>query len=651
MPTDDSFYDLPPLYDDSAKVDSLDWQIVQWCEARLKRGIRFLEAQIGYDKIDEALRYIFDNEKSTQASYNPSQSSGLSKTRANIVAKIAEDLTAMLTDTRMFWRYSTYNPKYEEQCRRSNKTAERWYGDRLIALRIGDVIRDYTVAGTGVAHLYYSRQLDDLMLEAEDPRHVYPVDPITYHTFQDCKGVIVRRARTPDWVKEEFNKTVKPDVGGQTGFFGWLQRVIEGPGERGGPLSKRSGADTAIPHTPTVFVNTLYLKDKRVNKTSGTVRMGKWSDGKPEDPWSYEVKKGRPLYPFNRMIVWGGGALLYDGPSPYWHGMFPLVKFTLNPWSRSWFGKAPLWDCLPLNRSINMNLRVIDDHCAQVAQPGVTADRNVSKAELNKFNTRAAGAKIRTNMASGKGIVINNPPPLDALIWEVIKWCHEIMKTLAGTMDPSAMTGLGQIPSDDTIDTIMKAMTPGVRLRSRIMEGCYTELAKMWLHCNFEFDTISKRVAMFGPQAVTKEDYDFDPGTMIPDNIPDGDPGDIGSYEEAWSADNPRPLYSRARAMLQSFETKYDPSSLLNSAAQQELMKYFMLAKLGYISCFTLMEKVGYMNFAPPELPVPSDEIGRLKLQQQLGIGMIANAQGRKATDSAPPAMGNTGNGPTITTS
>ena len=103
--------------------------------------------------------------------------------------------------------------------------------------------------------------------------------------------------------------------------------------------------------------------------------------------------------------------------------------------------------------------------------------------------------------------------------------------------------------------------------------------------------------------------------------------------------------------MLMSFSCKFDPSSLLNSAAQQELMKYFMLAKMGYVSVFTLMDKMGMMNFAPPDLVVPPDEIGRLKLQQELGIGMVANAQGRKATDQAPPSMGENAAGPTIQTS
>lgn len=647
------YFDLPPIQDDSAKPGSLDYAIIEWCEERLRRGINFLQQQVGYDKIDQAIRAISSFESQSSSSYIPGPKP-LSQTQINLIAKVAEDLTAMLTDTRYFWNYTTQNPKYAAQARISNKSAAAWYENRGIALRIGDVIRYYTVAGTGYAHLYYSRRLDDMMVESEDPRNVFPIDPLSYHTTQDSLGVIARRARTPEWFYEEFGKRVKPDVGGEgvaNKVFGWLTRLIDGPGERGGPLSKKSRADTPIPASPTVYVNTMYLNDSRINKTGDKVRMGKWEDGKPMTPWSYEVAPGAPLYPFKRMICWGGGVLGYDGPSPYWHGKFPIIKLTLNPWPWLWFGKAPLWDCIPLNKSINWNLRVIDDHNAQVAQPGMIADRNVSKAEMNKFDSRAPGYKIKTNMASGKGITVNNPPPLDMMIMEIIKWCEEKMLKLAGTYDPSAMTSLAQMPSDDTIDTIMKAMTPGVRLRSRILEAFYTEFAEQFLYCLAEWDTLTKRIAKFGPQGATAEDFDYDPRTFIPDDVPDGDPGDIAGQENALSLENPRPLYQRAKAMLLSFQCKFDPSSLLNSAAQQELMKYFMMAKMGYVSVFTLAEKLGMSNFAPPDMKIPDDEIGRLALQASLGIGMIANAQGRKASDQAPPAMGQNANGPTITTS
>ncbi len=373
---------------------------------------------------------------------------------------------------------------------------------------------------------------------------------------------------------------------------------------------------------------------------------------RPTNPWSYAVAPKAPLYPFNRLIVWGGGALLYDGPAPYWHAKFPLIKFTLNPFPGSWWGKAPVWDCLPLNTSVNANLRVIDDHAAKVAQPGLIGDRNVSKAEMQKADTRAPGMKVRTNMSSGKGLQVVNPGILDPIIWEAIKWAMEMMQKLSGTFDPSSMAALAQVPSADTIDTLFKSMTPGVRRRSRILEGAYKDLAEMQLYGMFEFDSLSRRVAMLGPNAATPEDFDFEPGTSIPDDVPDGDLGDIASNADALGLDNPRPLYMRCRAMLMSVACQFDPSSLLNTAHQQELMQMFMLSKMGYLSCFSLVESLGMLSkFAPAGMTIPPDEISRLALQQQLGIGLLANAQGRKATNEAPPSLGQSGGSPIIQTS
>ena len=646
------FDDLPlPVSEDEAKPGSRDYAIMEWADYRLKQGSHFVESSPGYDRISRSLNEIFSEEQSSQASYVPTPKP-LSKTRLNITGKIAEDLTAQLTDTRVFWDYSTNNPKYEKQASLSNKEAEMWYTSRLIALRLADVIRYYTIAGTGFAHLYYSKRLDDMMLEALDPRNVFPIDPISYHTLQDALGVIYRKASTPHWVKSEYGVDVKPDVGAP-GVFGWFTRMVGSQRQKvSGPLSKRTGGgDDAIPFTPTVFVNTMYLSDDRVNESSQTRFMGKWKDGEPRNQWSYKVPPGAPMYPFKRMIVWCTGHILYDGPSPYWHAQFPIIKLTLNPWPKTWLGKAPLWDILPLNGSLNNLLRVIDDHAAQVAQPSVTADRNVSKAELNKFDSRTPGAKIRTNMASGKGITINTPPPLDQSLWQHVNWEIDKAQWLAGTFDPSAIASLAQMPSNDTLDTMYKFMTPAVRLRSRILEGFMVELSEQYLYCIAEFDTLSKRLARFGPNAVTNEDFDYAPGTFVPDDMPDGDPGDIASTEDGLGS-GPRPIYERATQMLKSFDFKFKPGSLLNSAAMQDRMEDFMLSKMGYLSFFTLMENLGKTNITGPNVTVPDDELGRLALQQKLGIGMLANAQGRKATDQAPPQLTTDGSGdPTLQTS
>lgn len=653
-------FDLPPLPEpDPAKPGTRDYSIIQWCEARLKQGQEFLEAQVGYSKIDKTIGAIFSYEGTSNASYNPTAKSSLSNTRVNKIAITAEDIVAMLTDTRVFWNYSTNNPKYENQARISNKEASAWYVERCIDLRIGDVVRYYTCCGTGYAHLYYSRRLNDMMVDAVDPRNVIPIGPISYHTLQDAEGVVLSQAKTPAWIKAEYKKDVAPNVGGQS-IFGWFLHAVgavTGKSSVTGPLSPdRKHADAAIPKTPTCFLRTLYLDDPRINPYRHDVFMGGWEKNEKgemvgQNQWSYKVKPGMPLYPFKRMIVWANGVMLYDDTSPYWHGKYPLIKLTLNPWPMSFLGKAPLWDLLPLNESLNGLCRVIDNNAAQIAQPGAIADRNVSRSEFTKFNSAVAGYKVRSNQASGKGIQIVNPPTLPQSIWTHIEKLEEWMREAAGTANLQQVASLAQLPSEDALDSLFTKMTAGIRSRSRILEGFVKEFAEQYLYCIAEFDTLSKRLMRFGPDAVTDEDYDFSAGNFIPDDVPDGSPGDVGSTLDAFMSDGPRPLYERAKAMLASFAFKFAPSSLLNSAGQQALLQDFMLSKMGYLSVFSLMESAGKDNFAPPGLKIPADEIGRLALQQQLGIGMIASSQGRKASDQKPPTMGTNSEGPIIQTS
>jgi len=199
----------------------------------------------------------------------------------------------------------------------------------------------------------------------------------------------------------------------------------------------------------------------------------------PSNNWSYIANPGESEYPHRRMIVWVGQSILYDGPCFYWHAQFPLIKLTLNPCPWTWLGKAPVWDLLRLQTSLNRLLRVVDDHAAQVAQPGSIHDKNsVSRSMYDSFDTRRAGWKIYQNPLAGKGIQIVTPPSLDASIWKHIEWIQNEMKELSGVTDMSQMMKLNQLPSTSTVESILNSMTPALRFRSRVYEAFTRTLAE-----------------------------------------------------------------------------------------------------------------------------------------------------------------------------
>jgi hypothetical protein len=617
---------------------------IAWLTEAVHEAESFLAAQPGYSQIGPAIDAVMSQDETAKADVK----SSLSGTRTNRVSKIAEDLAALMTDTRPFWDYSVANRRFEQHASIYGKLATFWYQRRSIDLRLADAIKYYVVGGTGFLHLYWSPELGDIEACAEDPRNVLPIRPLGNESCESCLGIIVKRKVPVNYVRDKYGLDVKSEEDGSV--TSWLSKMRDSAADVISPIwAFRKGAKTGdeLPRIPTVTLYTCYLKDDRRNTrkdmrekfNNESIFMGEWEDGKPANNWSYEVKVGDPLYPNRRMLVWCGTQMIYDGPSYYWHGHFPILKLTLQPYPWSWLGKAPVWDLLSLQKALNGLLRVIDDHAAQVAQPGSIHDKNsVSRSEFQTFDTRRSGWKIYQNPLAGKGIQIVNPPPLDQSLWEHVKWIQDEMKELSGVVDLSQLMTLKQVPSNDSVEAILHSMSPAIRFRSRILEAFTRELA-MQLAYNFsQFYTLPMRVTELGPGGVVQDDFDFDPGSMLPDYVHDADYDQHGGITPEALLRGPMPRWDRAKEFLRRFAFKISPGSWLNSAQVEQKMIYLQLTRAGWMDIFTLWEILGI-----PNIGVLPDNVRtipeRLLYMQQLGLSGDVNAAGRKASGQEPPRV------------
>ena len=642
---------IPPL---SAPVGDPK---LSWLEEKLEEGKAFLAIQPGWGKISTAIDAVMSQDEGAESleSHN-----SLSRTRTNRIAKIFEDLTAMQTDTKPFWDYSVTNRKFEQHAQIYGKLATHWYQLRNIDLRWADVLRYYNVAGTGYLHIFWNPDIGDIDAIAEDPRKVIPISPAQNDSLEHCQGVVVLRDVPVNYIKDRYGVSVKAESDGSA--LTWVSKIRDAASEAVSPIwkwHKSTPAETDLPRIPTVCLKTCYLKDSRRNslKDMGDefipgrdIEMGQWheepqADGSlkrvPSNNWSYLVKPGESLYPHRRMIVWVGQTELYDGPSFYWHDQFPVIKLTLNPVPWSWLGRAPLWDLLSLQSSLNKLLRVVDDHAAQVAEPGSIHDKNnVSKSTFDSFTTRRAGWKLRQNPLAGKGVQIINPPPLDAGIWEHIKWIMNEMSELSGTSDLQQVMGLKQIPATTTIESILNAQTPALRLRSRILEAFQRQVAMQFAYNATEFYTLTFRVNILGAGGIVLDDFDYDPGSLLPDYAHVDDYNSAGEITPEAMSRGPLPRYNRSQEFLRQFIFKITPGSLLNSAQMERTMIYFQLARAGIIDPITLMEQLNIPNIGvenlPPEVRTVLD---RIAWCQANGLMMSVNPAGRKASGQESPRI------------
>lgn len=632
---------------------------ILWLRAQIAESEAFLQSQPGYSDIDRAIKAITSQDDTKSGNPAMRASQGLSQTRTNRIGKIAEDLAAMLTDTKPFWDYQVANRRFEKHAEIYGKLATFWYQNRSVDMVIAELAKYYTACGTAYLYKYYDPEEQDICCRSLDPRHVLPIRPKDYTSLETCRGVVIKELVPVSYIKDRYGIDVPPDADGSA-----LSLKTQGDPTSDGDIrspihkwAKRSKSEEK-PKIPCVWLYTCFLKDPRKNESGKPKEMGQWMEDPngqiepdssdptqfrirriPANNWSYLVQPNEPLFPNRRMIMWVGNHTLYDGPSYYWHGRFPVIKFTLQPYPWSWFGKAPVWDLLKLQDSLNRLLRVIDDHAEQVAQPGSIHDKNsVSSSEFQQFDTRRAGWKIRQNPLAGKGIQIIDPKPLDPGIWDQIKWIIEEMDTLAGTRDLSQLTRLNQLPSNETIESIIASMTPGLRLRSRILEAFMRELATQLAYDFTQFYTVAMRCTILGPGGITQDDFDYDPGSLMPDFISDNDYSPDGSISPAALLRGPSPRFDRAKEFLRRLTFKVVPGSLLNSAQMEQKLIYLQLARAGWMDIFTLWEVLGI-----PNIGVLPDNVHtipeRLAYQALLGLNGQVNAAGRKATGQDVPRV------------
>lgn len=619
----------------------------------LQESEGFLKAQPNYDKIDKAKRMIHSKRGESVRGVIGGQ--GLSDVEANHVAKAANQLVSSMTDTRPFWEGRTFNPNLKKQVEIFGKIGLHTWLNRQWDMRWADMIRGCCTSGSSYSHITWNSRIMDLDFQVEDVRDVLPFRPNSYHTIQDAEGVILRRERTVNYGRSrypEFADWIVPDRDGsdRRSENTRYQRVMD---LLASPFRERlfgKKPQKEIPRIPTYDEYEVYLDDQRVNESKNILYMGDWHlSPDPDCPqclivgtphalnnWSYEVKPGDRIYPNKRLIIATNRKVLYDNTSIYWHGMYPFSKLTLDPWDDTFIGKGLIWDVMPMQRFLNRIIQVLDNHFQKWQQPDLFSDKNsVAVSEFNKINTARPGLKVRYNPVAGKGSELRYPDPLPAYFFETLKWSIDEIHSLSGAHDMANLTQLNQLPSADSVERIQEAMTPEVRMRSRMLEAFCREFAMMTFYNIAQFKTLQERIALLGPSGATEEDFDYDPGVLIPDYVFASEFDEEGHPSAEALDRGPMPRYNRAKEIMRQISIHIAPGSLLASSEITDKLMYLQFAREGWIDPQTLADKFGIPNYGQ----IPGDTImDRLMSMAQAGMG-VTPQQGRPPSGQQSPRI------------
>ena len=100
-------------------------------------------------------------------------------------------------------------------------------------------------------------------------------------------------------------------------------------------------------------------------------------------------------------------------------------------------------------------------------------------------------------------------------------------------MDVASLTGKRQVPGGDSIEQMRDSMQAQFRLEARYIEPFLRDAGIQAVSHVFQFFNAAQRLRLLGADGLTFQDFDYDPGTMIPYSQPREDHWRAFSFEIA----------------------------------------------------------------------------------------------------------------------
>lgn len=654
-------------------------EIMPWLQAMREEGEAVNRSDPEFDAMEVAIRYTMGDQ------HAGSEHPEIKRVTLNQCKKSIRAHVSALTDVKPMYAWKTVNDRFKDAADVLNQYNMIWWSNTFADMDLADCIRYALVAGSGDMVVEYDPNFNggDNHLLPRDPRDTIPFRPTRGRSIQEWEGVTIRESWSPNVLLATYpdrRDAIRPDSGKFPGAYSRFIRSVSG--KTGGPITTLSGLGAKDPNKRGVAAQTVapectfyrtYLNDRSRNTRDKDVLMGT-----PNTNWCYTVAPGELLYPNKRLITWTeycADAPLYDGPSPYWHGLYPVTRLKLDPWPWLFFGKGILSDLRGVQDALNMVVNWLLQNISQAVNRGTIWDKNMPEGQFKRFNANQPNWKVRRPNQFSDGFKLAEVAPVPPWVIPFLGSLFQKFDELSGTANLQALLQLRQAPGANTVEKFMEALTPEIRLEGRQIEGFLREVAVQVKSNVFQFQTSSRRFVMLGDAGQVLEDLDYDPDNMIPALQPTLEDGS-SNPEYTPELDASKPRHERAKFFMNQFAFFVTPNSMLAMTSMERKMTAIQLSRQGYLDMVTLLEIMEIPNVGsyppiwlpvigaekevnlkpgtqpPMEMRVPRTIIERLQAQQQLGLGQTVSPAGRKASGNAPPEVqAQPGGGTTVTES
>lgn len=608
-----------------------------WLRSAVTESQAALEQVPGFDQIARNTNLIRpDGDPSTPFNTRPSIRSGKSA---------ISDVVSMLTSLKFLPNYVNQNTKYEAQADILNKCAWAWYNGTYASQVLQLAVQYSAVQYIGWLITewnpnFHAPGIGDVQLTAGGPTDVLLLFPDQTYDEQKAYGVIIVKemplveawATWPDF-KDKLSPTSEN--------ASWWAKAYSAV--RSGVYSffQTSEQDSFPKSFPTVTVYDMYLRDMTRNTSGRTVEMGL-----PGSNWCYQVpslgtemptgvfdsagneKTKRAdeidslLYPFRRQITFTDTVILYDNTSRHMHGQAPVVKFQLDPWPFDYFGGCMADDIRPVEGARNQLVRGMVDSCNLKLDPPKEVNASqFSQTEIETMTLRKPGYTVQNeNFQLGPAVrpIVTGADPFgvdSAAVLESIKYLDLQRDDLCARVDFNALArARSSGMSGDSMETLLALAGPRTTSKSATIEIAVQKLGKQLKGYFMQWYDAHRRFTLFGyPGIAENADWDYDPNTLIPDEIE-------GLDGVTYSAKSSRydTRAKRGRMFQFLFTEQIEPGSLHDITNMQRQLSLLTLQKSGFpVDVWTLAESFNLTKIGPKPEGVPDNMIALWLWQQE----------------------------------
>ncbi|HVA00094.1 MAG TPA: hypothetical protein VMV34_00410, partial [Terriglobia bacterium] len=330
-----------------------------------------------------------------------------------------------------------------------------------------------------------------------------------------------------------------------------------------------------------------WIHDPQVNSSGRTLRMG-WGN------WQYLVKPGAPIYPYGRLICTSGSTqrtILWDGPNPHWHAKFPFAALRPSPVPWLWSSVSDIRDLAPVQFAMNNTIAdALGLLKLAVNKVLITKEGSMSEQTWNNYFPGMPGAKIKlvNRMESiDQQIKFFGPGAQEiAGIVPVYQILRSAFSELGGDID-NRLAGKEQVPSSESLRKFQDSQQARYRLKGHYVEAYFSDLGDLAASDICQFYTSDKVVSVIGPDRMTWEYIDWDPGNTIPVKF-----------------DEPEP-FRRGHSFVKQLTAMVAAGSSLPEQRRETGQLALLLSKMGKFDLHNLMKKLQAAGYQMPS----ADEI------------------------------------------